>query len=1087
MQGVTTLDAGGRAVRWEERSGRTLALTYDDQGRLVSVTDQSGRATTLAYDGERLSAVTDAAGATWRLAYDGNHLVSIADPLEAEWRLSYDDAHRLLAKTDPLGHRTEYRYAPDGELTEIIDHAGHRVTFESALNEAPYATDLVQTVAPVLGTTVVSYIDASGRTTSQHRYSYDAHGRVVRLVRSPDAGDAGYGGTEYVWTRTWGWGDNSGLLLSETDAAGLTTSYTYRPGTALVERLEADPLPAVKYAYKQIGGYWTLTSLGVGSQATMTWRHDDQGRRISVEQGSLRWYYRYDDDVETYGQPSAMIWNWNGQGDPERSSEARLIRYTYDALGQLVSSEDPAGGVTQYGYDEAGRVVSITDALGRTRAIAYDAAGRIVTQVDALGGETQYTYDANGNLIVVVDPAGSAWSYTYDYAGRVIRIADPLGRSTTLTYGNEGELLSRTDARGDTVRIRNDALGRPLALTYPGGQAWQISYDAGNRVTSLSGEGWTRAYQRDAAGRALLVADIRAGRSTWVGYSYNGDGQVAEMRTSEGERITYAYGSLGELKRVSGPLGETEYTYETARQLAPLRTGVRTGPLRTTLSHDALGRVTEMRQYQQGSREGVDRTTRYTYDAAGNVLAIETPEGVRSYAYDALDRLVSYVDAAGLETAYTYDAVGNRTSLVVGNESPVLYRYDAAHQLLQAGDTVYAYDRNGRLISSAGPESLRRYSWDYQGRLVAVAESSPCALPFPLSPDCECDEELVAYRYALTGERVETTHRGEALETVLYDGAHAIASLDSSGRAVSSRQQGAQWDEWTIVSEALPEAEGSPVVRYPLTEGQGTLVGAADAKGALAQQVSYDPWGVPEGKAQEATSGTVALPGFQGHLYEPETGLYDLRARWYDPGLGRFISPDPVRTPYNPAGLNPYVFGMNNPLRYTDPSGELVPLIIAAALIGAAFYASYSGASYAFSTTWECFSGWEMARRIAIGAAIGAAVGAGGYLAGVAGGAIFGAMGLSGAAAGIASGALAGATAGAFESTLSQLFLEGRSVNDLDGGDIIKSALIGALAGGLAGGMTHVFNEPGQLVFDFLISKLAGGLGGSFSTIYLGL
>jgi RHS repeat-associated protein len=264
-------------------------------------------------------------------------------------------------------------------------------------------------------------------------------------------------------------------------------------------------------------------------------------------------------------------------------------------------------------------------------------------------------------------------------------------------------------------------------------------------------------------------------------------------------------------------------------------------------------------------------------------------------------------------------------------------------------------------------------------------------------------------------------------------------------------------------------------------------VGAADDAGALVQQVAYDPWGVPLVATDKAITSTVALPGFQGHSYEADTGLYDLRARWYDPEVGRFLSPDPVRTPYATAGLNAYVFGMNNPLRYTDPTGEIVPLIIAAAIIGAAFYASYSGASYAFSTSWECFSGWEMARRIAVGAAIGAAVGAGGYLLGVGAGAAFGAMGLSSLAAGIAGGVVGGAATGAAESVLSQLFLQGRSFSDLDGGDILRSAIIGALAGGITGGMTHMFAKPGQMVFDFFISKMSEGLGGSFSQLFLGI
>ncbi|MHB1317864.1 MAG: RHS repeat-associated core domain-containing protein, partial [Anaerolineae bacterium] len=1026
---------------------------------------------------------TDAAGSTWTLGYSDDDLVTIVDPLEAGWMLGHDDAHHLTAKTDPLGFRTAYRYEADGQLAEIIDPAGHRVTFETELNTQPYAPANVQTVAPVLGTTLVSYISAAGVTTSQHRYSYDGHGRVVKTVRSPDGGD-----TQYVWRRTWGWGDTAGLLLSETDAAGLTTSYSYRSGTALVEQVAAPPLPTVEYGYKQINGYWAVTSFRMGDQATLYWRYDAQGRRSAVEQGSLRWFYTFDAGRTAYGQPSAMVWNWNGQGDPERATGARLIRYTYDERGRLVGAEDAAGGKTVYGYDDAGRLVSLTDALGRTRTIAYDAAGRITRQVDALGGETAYVYDAAGNLAAVTDAAGSTTAYSYDHAARVTGITDPLSRTMTLVYGSEGELLSRTDARGDTVTVRNDALGRPLTLTYPGGQVWAVTYDAAGNVTTLSGEGLTRAYQRDAAGRVLQLADIRAGRASWVSYVYNASGQVAEMRTSDGGLTTYGYGSVGELKRITGPLGTTEYTYETAGQLAPQRVGVRSGPLRTRLSYDRLGQLASIHQVQQGQREGVDRTTRYTYDAVGNVLSIETPEGMRTYAYDELDRLVAYTGADGVKTTYDYDAVGNRTALKVGRQVPLEYRYDAAHQLLHAGDTEYAYDRNGRLISEAGPDGRRTYTWDYQGRLASVADRAPGTLPYPLGSATASEEVVATYRYALTGERVQTIRGDGALETYQYDGAHAVARLDEAGIAIDSRQQGAGWDEWPVVAGTSVEGGGDRALIYPLAEAHGTVVGAADDAGALVQQVAYDPWGAPLPATGEAITDTITLPGFQGHTYEADTGLYDLRARWYDPEVGRFISPDPVRAPQDPAG-NPYAFGMNNPLRYTDPTGEIVPLIIAAALIGAAFYASYSGASYAFSTSWECFSGWEMARRIALGAAIGAAVGAGGYLLGLGAGAAFGAMGLSGLAAGIASGAVAGAGAGAGQSLLSQLFLDGRSLSDVDGGAILRSALIGALAGGVAGGLApgSLFSRPAGYVLRFFMSKMTGGLLGTFGSQMLGI
>jgi len=96
-------------------------------------------------------------------------------------------------------------------------------------------------------------------------------------------------------------------------------------------------------------------------------------------------------------------------------------------------------------------------------------------------------------------------------------------------------------------------------------------------------------------------------------------------------------------------------------------------------------------------------------------------------------------------------------------------------------------------------------------------------------------------------------------------------------------------------------------------------------------------------------------------------------------------------------------------------------------------------------------------------------------------------MGLSSLAAGIAGGVVGGAATGAAESVLSQLLLEGTWIGDLDGGDILRSAVIGALAGGITGGMTHVFEKPAQLALDFFISKMTEGVGGSFSRLFLGI
>ena len=162
----------------------------------------------------------------------------------------------------------------------------------------------------------------------------------------------------------------------------------------------------------------------------------------------------------------------------------------------------------------------------------------------------------------------------------------------------------------------------------------------------------------------------------------------------------------------------------------------------------------------------------------------------------------------------------------------------------------------------------------------------------------------------MTGERLQTTRRGAAPQAERYDRGQSTATLSAAGQVVVARQPGASVNEWTIIAETAPEAGGRTVMRYVLADAQGTVTAALDDQGELVQQASFDPWGMPVGHVGESAPDAVVLPGYRGYAYEPLTRLYDLPARWYDPAVGRFISPAPPADPYSASALNPYVFGM---------------------------------------------------------------------------------------------------------------------------------------------------------------------------------
>ena len=165
----------------------------------------------------------------------------------------------------------------------------------------------------------------------------------------------------------------------------------------------------------------------------------------------------------------------------------------------------------------------------------------------------------------------------------------------------------------------------------------------------------------------------------------------------------------------------------------------------------------------------------------------------------------------------------------------------------------------------------------------------------------------------------------------------------------------------------------------------GSITHVADSEGNLVAEYSYDAWGRQRDPATQELYGSGKEPelmlwrGFTGHEWLPWFGLYNMNARLYDPVLGRFLSPDPyVQMPDNTQNLNRYLYALNNPFQYTDPSGEFLIALLVGALIGAGVSAlTYSVATLVTGNSWS----WQdFGKSVGIGAFGGALGGAAGWL-----------------------------------------------------------------------------------------------------------
>jgi len=1056
LASTVDFDAQGRAIRYRDGNGRGFDLAYDAQGRLTSVTDDQERTTSFHYDEDgHLVTIRDVAGGQWELAYQAGNLIGVTDPLGGRWSYRYDDAHRLVAKVDPRGYETLYAYDADGAITTITDPAGSTLDVDIAYETEPYIVEDPSQAIPTLGKTVLTRRDASGTVTSVMTVTFDIEEHITTVVQSPDGGS-----TQYVSRNVWGTGKDRGRLLETIDPLGRVTRYTYEGSTHLVTSVEREGRPKIRAGYRYYDGVgWRLRSALTEGLSETRLDYDDAGLLQRVHRGEMEWFYTYDDPKATHNQPTAMIWNWDGRTPLAQATDARITHFRYDRFGRLIEVIDPLERHTKLAYDDFGRLVALTFPGGGTERYTYDALSRVTAYTDALGQTTSYRYDAVGNLVSITDARGNAITFGYDYANRLVWKRDPLGREIAFGYDSAGRLAWRRDARGARVDFTSDDLGRITGAVFPTGERWQLRYDALGRITQLDNGTASLQFGYDRGGQLVRMATVRPGDTFWVSYEYGRHSLLTAMETSRGWRVTYERNGLGQITAVKTPLGQVSYKYDRAGQPIPRVVQIRSDRLLETRSYDPVGRLT--RQVYTHPSWSKPITLTYTYDEAGNLASSQGLDGPVLYAYDLANRLVGVTYPGGREVHYIYDAAGNRTE--VAGAQTVRYTYDAANQLLQAGEAAFSYDANGHLIGAWQGTQGQVYAWDYQGRLRGVDRRPAEALPYPLSLAEEspsAKQPLEQHRYDGIGRRLETQRADGRITNLGYDAHHPVMLWDRRGQTRSQNAYASGWDTLALTATGSQDTPW-----YPLTDANGTVLALVDEEGNVRRGSPLDAWGAPQGDDSK-------LPlAFQGRPYDGVTGLYDMRARWYDPSLGRFISPDPILVPMAPATLNGYAYGLNNPLRYSDPTGELVPLIIAGAIVGAAFYASYSAASYGFSTPAECrtWQGWAVATLK--GAVVGAAVGAAGIAIGsYAMPALLG----EGAIATIAGGAISGGVGGAIGNLAEQLILD--PGDEFDAGSLVKSIIIGALLGGVAAGVTSIGNEAFQFTGDFVIGKV-GGLG----------
>ncbi len=881
---LTRLDFSpvGRLMAITDRNGNAQLTSYDASGNLILIMDTTGRLFSFSYDsGNHLVSVTDPGGRNIKYSYDANsNLTGYQDALGGLTQYTYDGNHRLLSATDPRG--VVYVQNTYDVMGRVVTQKNGRGFATTLAYDTP--TSRTTTVTDPLGNAtqyvydpnqrLLQIINAQGGINS---YAYDANNN--KLAISDENGNT----THLIYAL-------NGNITSQTDALANTTLFTYDTNSNMLTTTNPGGAKTI-FSYDVIGNL-VSTQDAAGGRATST--YDVFGEVLSrTDASGVTSTITYDGNgnvskvMDGLGNTTTFVYDVISRLTARIDGNAHTSSIIYDQLGRRTTISDGLGHSTKYTYDALGNVLSVTDPNGNATTYEYDGASNLVTVADSSHNKTVYTYDGNNNRLLFTNAKGNSTAYNYDSLNRRAKIIDQLGIAQSYVYDPVGNLNSTTDGNGKVQTSTFDGLNRIIKKRFADGNVISYSYDVnGNRLSMTDSHG-TTTYNYDSLKR-ITVINCPGGNT--VKYAYDAVGRRKTLTYPSGRAVTYNYDFSGRLSGVTDWAGRnTTYDYDSAGNRIAVTMG---NGAWSTFSYDSSNRLIGV---VNGSGLKTLTSFAYTLDASGNrTQIVDLTGGVTRYRYDGLNRLSSWVAPSGQVTYYDYDAVGNRISMTSAAGS-TSYSYDAADRMLNAGTTSFTYDGNGNLLTKTVGGTTLSFTFDALNRLGSVSGGGVAA----------------QYLYDGDGNRISQQVGGSYYQYALDLARRNPVVLNESGPDGNMDFQ---------YGLTLLSGSSGTLEQFYQADGVGSTANVTDATGKLRASYTYDPWGRVLNPLDPL--GTKDKFKFASEALDPQTGLYYLRARYYDPTVGRFISRDPLAGSIDvPMSRNRYVYALSNPVRYTDTLG----------------------------------------------------------------------------------------------------------------------------------------------------------------------
>lgn len=831
------------------------------------------------------------------------YLTEIEEPNGNEINIDYenaeeDDTKRIEDITSPSGKTLQFTYEDDTDLIKRIeDPINREISFEYSGTSSNWIFQY-----PVL----VNFEDAKGNLTT---YQYNINNVEEQyLLKRIDLPRGNKITAEY---------ENNGKLKSYKvdgdDATTIDTDFDYENSniTAEVET----PIAGSSNPFTED---YTFNMNGLVTD----YSSDTNNVQVSYPSSGVNVML----PTETNSNGVNIEYDYDSRGNVtkiDKENGSIVEEFEYDNDNNLIKYIDGEGNITQFFYDSDENLIEIKDALNNSTLFTYDIYGQLLSKTNQEGITVNYTYETDGAVSTISAPENISSSFTYDGINRLTE-RDDNGLVSTYDYDDNDNITQMTNSGGFTTSYTYDPNDNLSTITNPNNIITSFTYDDEDRVVQEQFGNLVTSYDYSDEG---YLEDITKPSGANIDYDYDNDGRLEETGT-----ITdIDYNSRNLVSSLTNTTGATELRYDNLNRLDEVTT---VQGLKVEYGYEDTGVIDEI---EYPIINSVELEVYYVYDDKNRVKKVGLIRNVgqdgiiiADYKYYDDDRIDHINLGNGIRNDYSYDNAGRRDYIeFIDTNNNAATLYFSSHQLNNKGNITQSYqlmtpitngtetttiagtfggtyDDNSHVLTNNGVN----HNVDNDGNTTDIGSNTNLSYDIDdrLTTYSDVDNTF-SFKYNPYNQRVEKTVNGTTtkyVRDVRLD--NILVELDSSNNPL-------HYYIYSPSGMLLARMKPNGDLHYYHGDIRGSVVMMTDDNADITHQYRYDDFGTITNYTEPANdSNFFRYVGIYGVEYDTND-LYYMRARYYKPSVGRFLTEDPVWS------TNLYPYADNNPISRIDPLG----------------------------------------------------------------------------------------------------------------------------------------------------------------------